>query len=333
MDKTNIEYFNNHYRSFIKDIVSTFPEFKTVVQEYYNEFLESGDSNDDKHVKRFMRKIKDFKSQFGKKDESMFSESVFLIKNVDFKVIWESEELSESNKETIWDYLQTLFVLGETIISDSDKIKKMVQNFKTLRENSGKSNETSESTIDLDENDEMTQVIKNLSERATRQNTNDNDNNNSGGGLGINEDMLKNGMIGQLAQELSEEINIDSLNLNMDNTENIDDIFSNLISGDNPMKFMNLLQKVGSKIQDKVSSGGLDQSKLVEEATSMMGALTGGNPLLDNLMKMSGGLGGGGAVPPRNQQAATAQAANPHTGNSTRDRLKRKLEAKKNSQK
>ena len=319
MEKTNIEYFNNSYRSFINDILSTFPEFKEVVTEYYGDFLEieSGDSNDDKHVKRFMRKINNYKGQIVQKDESIFSESLFLIKNVDFKKIWESEELSDSNKETIWEYLQTLFVLGKTIISDSDKIKQMVENFKNLRENN--TSEPCEQTNDQEDND-MAQMLKNLSER--QQNTEKSEPN-------LNEDMLKSGMIGKLAQELSEEINIDSLNLNMDDTENVDDIFSNLISGDNPMKFMNLLQKVGSKIQDKVSSGGLDQEKLVEEATSMMGALTGGNPLLDNLMKM--GMGAG-AVPPRNQQAAEAQAANPHTGNSTRDRLRRKLEAKKRAQ-
>ena len=83
-------------------------------------------------------------------------------------------------------------------------------------------------------------MLKNLSEIKNRTVINLNSN-------GLNEDMLKNGMIGKLAQELSEEINIDSLNLNMDNTENVDDIFSNLISGDNPMKFMNLLQKVGKR--------------------------------------------------------------------------------------
>ena len=323
MDKTNIEYFNNHYRSFVNDIITTFPEFKELVKEYYGEFLTVGDSNDDKHVKRFMRKIKDYKTQIGKKDESIFEESLFLIKNVDFKTIWSSDELSTSNKETIWEYIQTLFVLGETIISDSDKIKKMVENFKNLR-NTTTGEEIENNT---EETDEMAEMIKKLSEQ--QQNATENSESGSGLGGGLNEDMLKNGMIGKLAQELSEEINIDNLNLNMDDSENVDDIFSNLISGDNPMKFMNLLQKVGSKIQDKVSSGGLDQEKLVEEATSMMGALTGGNPLLDNLMKMGGGLGGGG-TPPRTQQEATAHASNPHTGNSTRDRLRRKLEAKKN---
>ena len=47
-------------------------------------------------------------------------------------------------------------------------------------------------------------------------------------------------------------------------------MFSNLISGDNPMKFMNLLQTVGKKIQDKVSAEGIDQSQLINEATQMM---------------------------------------------------------------
>ena len=43
-----------------------------------------------------------------------------------------------------------------------------------------------------------------------------------------------------------------------DNVKNyvisLDDIFSKLLSGNNPMKFMNLLQTVGSKIQNKVQN-------------------------------------------------------------------------------
>ena len=71
----------------------------------------------------------------------------------------------------------------------------------------------------------------------------------------------------------------------MEKTKIVDDIFNNLIGGDNPMKFMNLLQTVGKKIQDKVTSGGLNQEKLVEEAQSMMSSLGGNNPLFDQLMK------------------------------------------------
>ena len=57
------------------------------------------------------------------------------------------------------------------------------------------------------------------------------------------------------------------IRLNIDETTSADQMFSNLISGDNPMKFMNLLQTVGQKIQDKVSAEGIDQNDLINEAT------------------------------------------------------------------
>ncbi len=77
--------------------------------------------------------------------------------------------------------------------------------------------------------------------------------------------MFENGVIGKLAKELSEEINVENLGLNIDENTSADQMFSNLISGDNPMKFMNLLQTVGQKIQDKVSSEGIDQNDLINE--------------------------------------------------------------------
>ena len=120
--------------------------------------------------------------------------------------------------------------------------------------------------------------------------------------------------------------------------------FKNIMSGDNPMKFMNLLQTVGQKIQNKVDTNELDGEKLVEEATQMMsqmGGLGGGNGgLFDSLLKnagnlagMMGGAGGlagmmGGATPAASTPAAVA---NPHnsSSNPTRDRLRRKLEKRK----
>ena len=90
------------------------------------------------------------------------------------------------------------------------------------------------------------------------------------------------------------------------------------------MKFMNLLQTVGQKIQDKVSSEGIDQNDLINEATQMMGSLSGGgNSMFDALLKRAGG--GGMPVPQQQQQA---QSNNPHSSanNATRERLRKKLE-------
>ena len=83
------------------------------------------------------------------------------------------------------------------------------------------------------------------------------------------------------------------------------------------MKFMNLIQNVGQKIQSKLSDGNIDQSKLVDEAQQMMGMLGNNNPLFENLMGKAKG---------------NAQSEN-SSSNPTRDRLRRKLEQRKKAKK
>ena len=73
---------------------------------------------------------------------------------------------------------------------------------------------------------------------------------------------------------------------------------------------------------DKVSAEGIDQNDLINEATQMMGSLSGGgNSMFDALLKKAGG----GMPPP---QQAQSQVNNPHSSanNATRERLRKKLE-------
>ena len=49
---------------------------------------------------------------------------------------------------------------------------------------------------------------------------------------GLDENLLGGGLIGNLAKELAEEINMDDLNLNIDeNSDNVNDILGNLENG------------------------------------------------------------------------------------------------------
>ena len=57
MSKTNIEYFNYTLKLFINDIIKIKPDYKNTLEEYYTELLELENCNDDKYIKRFMRKI------------------------------------------------------------------------------------------------------------------------------------------------------------------------------------------------------------------------------------------------------------------------------------
>lgn len=322
-EKTSIEYFNDYTRDFVRDIQTTFPEYKELLQDYYQDILTDESQNTDKHVKRFMRKMREFKTEISSKSPDLYKEPVFILKNLDFKILFESEDLSSESREKMWEYIQTLFVLGESIINDSERVKKLVKNFKRLRKpDESSQSENAEEAEEADEEDEhILNMLKNLSERKSDK--------------PLDENMFENGMIGKLAQELSEELDIEKMGLNISEEGNVDSVFSNLLSGDNPMKFMNLIQTVGQKIQNKMESNGLDQEALVNEATSMMSNLQGSNSLFDNLMKQAGNLSGMRNSAAAAGAAANVAASNPQgaSGNATRDRLRKKLEARKNQSK
>ena len=111
-----------------------------------------------------MRKMGDYKSQISQKDETLFSSSILILKNVDFHELWNWSGFTDEFKNTTWEYLQTMYVLGETIISDSDKIKNLVENFKRIRNN--------EDVVSKDENDsELMDMIKNLAENQEKSNS------------------------------------------------------------------------------------------------------------------------------------------------------------------
>ena len=258
--KTNIEYFNEQMGNFVKDFmkINEFPELHDTLNEYYGELLQDERCNNDRYVKRYMDKMGNYRTQISQKDNSMFQEQVRVFKNVDFSQVWNSDKLSESNREKIWEYLQILYVIGETILNDSDRIKNLVESFQKFTAGEEPNFEEGEGT----EQDEMLAMLRNLSENRNNE--------------PLNEELLENGLIGNLAKELAGELSLDQLEMDMENVENVEDVFKNIMSGDNPMKFMNLLQTVGKKIQDKVDSSELDQEKLVEEATTMMSQMGGG---------------------------------------------------------
>ena len=304
MSKTNIEYFNYTFKLFIRDIIKIKGDYKETLEEYYKELLEEENCNDDKYIKRFMRKIGEHKKLISEKNDDLFANSILLLKNVDFHELWNSEGMTQEYKDTIWEYVQTLYVLGETIISDSDKIKNLVENFKKIRNKE-------EVEVESGEDQELINMIKNLSENQDKENPL------------FDENILENGLIGGLAKELAEDINLEDLNLNIsENSDNLNDVFSNLLSGDNPMNFMNLIQNVGQKIQTKLESANLDQGKLMEEAQTMMGMLGNNNPLFNDLLKNT-----------QNEMKEANPPNNPSYNNPTRDRLRKKLEQKQKNKK
>ena len=314
--QTNIELFNSNLKLFLLDIIKIFPEYESELRDYYGVILDNETSNEDKFIKRYMRKLTDKKELISSKNMELFAEPIYILKTIDFKEFMANERMNDSIRKTIWDYLQTLFVIGETIVSDSNSIKQLVENFKKLRETDDTIPDIDSSKLEpdsLEQDEQVLNMLKSLSKKTEESSAN------------LNEELINNGLIGNLAKELAEDIDLNDFNLNLDeNSENVNDVFSNLISGDNPMKFMNLIQNVGQKIQSKLSDGDLDQSKLVDEAQQMMGMLGNNNPLFENLLNKTNN---------QNQNQGQRNTSTGSHNNPTRDRLRRKLEQRKNAKK
>merc|ERR1711907_522906 len=249
--------FNKTFFEFTNDISESFSEYSEIIKSNYN--LEGFDqATDKKHFNNFMKNVKKFIKNISEKDESIFNSEnqIYILEGINFSELW-LKITDEKNKQTIWKYLHTLYILGNALDSNvnnlSEKMKKLSEHANIML---NMFNSLSEENIDLD-----------------------NDNNLQN----INND-IDNTSIGKIAQELANEINLDDFGLNLDNNSaDPSQLFSNLFSGNNN-KLMDLISNVGNKIQSKLQSGDIDEETLMKEAQSMMknNPLFGNNPLFSN---------------------------------------------------
>jgi len=102
---------------FLQELSQTFPEEKTI-QKYTVSFDLVKRSNPRKCVESYMASMSPYSELIMQKNEAFFlenSEKVAMFKDIDLPKYWNDPELSQGTKDAIWQYLQTLFILGTTI--------------------------------------------------------------------------------------------------------------------------------------------------------------------------------------------------------------------------
>jgi hypothetical protein len=97
------------------------------------------------------------------------------------------------------------------------------------------------------------------------------------------EEKFMNSSIGNLAKEISQDLDLSDLQ----NLESPDDLMKSFMNGGSG-GLGSIIQKVSSKLQTKLASGDLNEEALMKDATQMMGML---NPALQSMGL--GGMGGG----------------------------------------
>jgi len=110
---TSISAFNDMLEQFLTELMGTFPEEKSI-KKYHAGFDVLRKSNPKKVVEGFMTTISPYAQKVMNKDESILDDNLDILDELSIKKNWNSG-ISDNTKGAIWQYLQTLYMLGTTI--------------------------------------------------------------------------------------------------------------------------------------------------------------------------------------------------------------------------
>ena len=105
---TTVQAFNEMMGQFLDELVATFPEeeaFKTA-----RAVPRTRATFDD-----FMKKIAPHASHLMAKSSDFFSAQNEFVKDLNLHTVWASPDATDATKAAIWQYVQTMYILGNTI--------------------------------------------------------------------------------------------------------------------------------------------------------------------------------------------------------------------------
>jgi hypothetical protein len=340
------ENFKNIIIDFINDLMLTFPEYSYLWSKWG-----STETTIDEYKELYNYSLSVFPERFFDilyQNEEIFlpdsTINTFFLPNVDFKNLFNCENVSQKTQQTMWKYLQLLLFtvlnsiqnknnFGETMnlfdgIDENDLQEKLQETIKSMTSfftdiNNINTNEQNNENIDLNENTDSNES----SHEKEKKNIFDIPNSED-----LHEHLkgLFDGKIGKLAKELAEEIANDMSNfMDDEDTKTIkttQDVIKILIK--NPQKMMNMVKTVGNKLDAKMKSGEITQEELMKEAGDIFGKMKnmgGGqeqfNEMFKNLAKQ---MGEG-----KNSKVNLNAISNLMKLNTTKEKMKERLNQRK----
>jgi hypothetical protein len=296
-------------------------------------------------------------------NEDLFNEdselNTYFLPNVSFRLLFNTENVSETTKKTMWKYLQLMLftvvgcvkdksTFGETMnmfdgINEEDlnnKLKEAMSGITDFFKNipsPTSSDETDSSRTGGEEQQELPNA-ENLKDGFKKMFENMPNMKDFGKNFpnieGIQEHLksIFEGKIGSLAKEMAEEIAEefgDLLGEDSGNIQNTEDVIKKLMK--NPKKMMDLMKTISGKLDSKMKNGEISKEELMKEASELMEKMKdiGGkdqfNEMFKQFAKNMGGMG-------KNMKLDTNAMDRFTKQQSTKDRLRKKMELKKQQQ-
>ena len=123
----SVSAFNDMMSQFLVELHKTFPEEKGI-KKMMTSFDLLKTTNPRLVVDGFMTGVSPYADKISAKDETFLLkeiETIEFLKDLDIKRYW--EKMSANTKSATWQYLQTLYMLGTTIVSIPDETLKMIE--------------------------------------------------------------------------------------------------------------------------------------------------------------------------------------------------------------
>jgi hypothetical protein len=290
VDKTIPDEFLKIIKDFVRDITSTFPEYKTFVDKWWkNEDDPEKNKNSLKFIFNYC--LKKYPPRFFDilyQNNDIFKEDTIIdtefLPYIHFKNIWHYD-ISDKTKDTIWKYLQLILFsvvstlktqehFGETAklfnsVDKADFQEKLKSSLEEIQ-NLFVSNEDDEL---LNENEKPRINLNNIPKAAT-----------------INDHIsgLIDGKLGSIAKQIAEETaNEWNLEKDFENVTDIKGVFDTLFK--NPAKLMNLVKSVSEKLDSRMKSGDINEQEMMSETGDLVNKLK-DIPGLGNIQSLISGL-------------------------------------------
>jgi hypothetical protein len=113
---STVSAFNDMMEQFCGELIDTFPDEKSF-KKYLMTIQLARKANPRKILTTYIECITPYSAKLMEKNESFFTEDaqkIDVINDLNITKIW-TPDLSENTKNAIWQYLQTLYILGTTI--------------------------------------------------------------------------------------------------------------------------------------------------------------------------------------------------------------------------
>jgi len=328
-DLTPPEEFYKIINDFTADILITFPEYSGIIARWWNRPSDNVEESKRKETLFVFRHcVNKFPERFFDilyKNVEIFSPSSELstdfLPGIVFSQLW-NLDISDNTKETIWKYLQLILFSVIGSVHSSSELGDTAKLFEAINEEELK--KKLEETLEGMQNlfDASGSPVNGMDASFSGINM---ENMPNAEQLHEHINSMMGGKLGKLAMELAEETAKD-LNLDMDNTGDAKDVFQKLFK--NPGKMMNMVKNIGSKIDEKIKSGEIKESELMEEGMELLNKMK-NMPGMGDMQKMFSqmgipGLGKGAKI---NMGAMEAQLNRNMKTAKMKERIRAKAEA------